>query len=115
MYHALFYSILRYGILEWGGANKNNIKQVESIQIRVLKDINNKPMTYPTDLLYKESRHLNIKETFGLQAIMNLCSNGKQAEKTRPTQKETRQTKKHLIKIPVKKSNRTENIRIHWN
>lgn len=103
IYHALFYSILRYGILVWGGTNKNNIRQVEIIQKRVLKVINNKPPTYPSEMLYKEAEQLNLKETFGLQAIINICRKGINIGCNQTEQKHTRQTEKQLLRIPAKR------------
>lgn len=37
IYHALFHSILSYGIITWGGAYKNNRELVQRIQNRLLR------------------------------------------------------------------------------
>lgn len=60
VYHALFYSSLRYVIIVWGSANKSNRKKIENIQKRILKVIYNKPLTYSTELLFIETNQLNI-------------------------------------------------------
>lgn len=103
LYHALFFSILRYGILIWGGANKTIIKEIETIQKRVLKVIYNKPLTYSSELLFKETKQLNIKETFGLKAITTVCSEGPINLNDQLPLKTTRQTEMYLIKLPIRK------------
>ena len=37
IYYAFVHSLINYGIIAWGGANKNNITLLEKIQTRILK------------------------------------------------------------------------------
>lgn len=103
LYHALFYSILRYGILVWGGTNKTTIRQVEIVQKRVLKIILNKPRRYPTELLFQESKHLSIKETFALKAITYLITEGIKNEPIIDTRRTTRQITSQQIRVPARR------------
>lgn len=52
IYKALIESIIRYGILVWGGMYKNGIQKLLIIQKYILKTIYFKNKTYPTSLLY---------------------------------------------------------------
>ena len=70
LYHALFLSILRYGILVWEGANPTAIKPLKILQKTVLKKIHNKPKLYSTEKLFKETKQLNIDSLYKLSAIM---------------------------------------------
>lgn len=64
LYHALVESHLNYCILGWGGVVKTYLAPLEILQKRFLKLIMNKELTYPTDLLYKESKVLDIRQLY---------------------------------------------------
>lgn len=64
VYKALVESILRYGIIGWGGVGVTHIKQLEVIQKRIIKIIYNKKARYPTDLLFQESNLFNIRQIY---------------------------------------------------
>ena len=40
IYYALFYSIINYGIIAWGGAYNHNINLLQKVQRRLIKIIN---------------------------------------------------------------------------
>lgn len=64
IYYGMIESILKYGIIAWGGANKTNIKPLILIQKLYLKILYGKPYLYPSELIYKESDLLNIRELY---------------------------------------------------
>ena len=64
IYHAVFESHLRYGIVAWGSAFKNELEKLTLIQRRVLKIIYRRPRLYPTDMLYNEANVLNVSHTY---------------------------------------------------
>lgn len=64
IYYGMIESIIKYGIIAWGGANKTHIKPLILIQKMYLKILYGKPNLYPTELLYKESEMLNIRKLY---------------------------------------------------
>ena len=102
MYHAMVYSTLRYGILVWGGTNKTTLRQVEIIK-KSTKIIHNKPRRYSTELLFQETNHLSVKETFALKATIFLSSKGIEMEPETAIKTKTRQTTNQHVRIPVRK------------
>lgn len=70
VYFALAQSVLSYCILVWGCACKTKLIKLERAQRSLLKVMNFKPYRYPTNLLYKESEVLSIRQLF-LQRLIN--------------------------------------------
>lgn len=64
LYFSLVQSHLAYGIVGWGGAYNNVLKNLEVIQRRFLKIIFEKKRAYSSDLLYAEARALDIRQLF---------------------------------------------------
>lgn len=63
LYHSLFESIINYGIIAWGGAYKNSIKPLLTVQERILKKIR------------VEYNHiLNIKQQYVLCSLTKFFS-----------------------------------------
>lgn len=75
VYNALVESIIRYGIIVWGGAYENALKPVKVIQKFILKIIMKKSLTYPSDQLFKECQCLNIKNIYVLESIIFVYKN----------------------------------------
>lgn len=69
VYKALVESLIRYGIIAWGGLYNNSLKQLNVIQNFILKVINKKTSRYPTHLLYSHDI-LNVRSLF----ILSSCS-----------------------------------------
>lgn len=65
IYKSLIESLLRYGIVVWGGLYHNSLSQLCVVQNYVLKVIHNKKKLYPTDLLYSEDI-LNVRSLYFL-------------------------------------------------
>lgn len=61
VYSSLAESVLRYGIVAWGGAYDNTLKQVEICQKLLLKIIFKKENQYPTTLLFQYAEVFNIR------------------------------------------------------
>lgn len=75
LYHNLVESILQYGIIGWGGIRKTYIIQLERIQKRILKIIYKKPLRYSSDLLYSESKLMDIRQLFCKVTLIFLHTN----------------------------------------
>ena len=54
----------KYGIIDWGGANKTNINPLIIIQKLYLKTLYGITYLNSTELLYKESKLLNIRKLY---------------------------------------------------
>lgn len=68
-YNAYIDSHLTYLLPFWGTASKSLIKIVEILQKKALKYIDFKPKTYPSHLLFSESR-LSINQKFHYESIL---------------------------------------------
>lgn len=64
LYKALVESIIRYGIIGWGGVGMTYLKPLENIQKKIIKIIYKKSRLYPTDLLYNESKLFDVRQIF---------------------------------------------------
>ena len=54
IYKSLVESLIRYGLIIWGGIYNNSIKQLSVVQNYILKVIHKRNKRYPTSLLYSE-------------------------------------------------------------
>lgn len=70
IYYGMIESLLKYGIIGWGGANKFNIKPLIQVQKRFLKIMYERSYRYPTDLLFNESEVLHIRQIYS-ETILN--------------------------------------------
>lgn len=75
VYNALVVSIIRYGIIAWGGAYENALKPLKVIQKLILKIIMKKSHTYPSDQLFKECSCLSVKNNYVLESILFISKN----------------------------------------
>lgn len=64
LYVTLVQSIIQYGIIGWGCAYKNTINPLILLQKRFIKICLNKPIDYPTKLLYKEFEVFDINQIY---------------------------------------------------
>lgn len=69
VYKALVESLLRYGILVWGGLYTVSLNRLNVVQNKILKVMYNKNRLYPTRLLY-DGEILNIRSLY----IYSVCS-----------------------------------------
>lgn len=99
IYHALFLSILRYGIITWGGCNTTHISGIEILQKAALKKIYDKPRTYPSKLLFQETQQLTIRQLYILRISLYLAKLGELYEQ-RITGRVTRAATNLQIKNP---------------
>lgn len=75
IYFSLVQSSIIYGIIGWGGALDTFIKPLQIIQKHIIKVIFNKNKTFSTNLLYKETKILNIRKLFILQTLKYVFKN----------------------------------------
>lgn len=75
IYFALVESRLQYAILGWGGVAASHLKKLETLQKLILKIMFYKEKTYPTDLLYKETNILDIRQLFFISIVTYLHKN----------------------------------------
>lgn len=64
LYFALIEPHLSYGITAWGGATNNHIDRLEKAQKWAIKIIYNKPLKYPTEMLYAESEIFDLRQLY---------------------------------------------------
>lgn len=69
VYHALGQSILQYGVAIWGCAAKSHMILLERAQRAVIKVMLRKPYRYPTNLLYRESKFLRVRQLYIIKAV----------------------------------------------
>ena len=72
VYKSLIESIIRYGIIVWGGTYENALMPVKIIQKTILKIISHKPTIYPSVLLFKEIDTLSVKHLYILEIIVHV-------------------------------------------
>lgn len=64
IYHSLVESHLNYCILGWGGVAKTHLTPLENIQKRFMKIMLSRELRYPSDLLYAETKLLDIRQLY---------------------------------------------------
>lgn len=64
IYKALVESILRYGIIGWGGVGVTYLTPLQNLQKRFLKIIYGKNALYPTELLFQNSELFSIRQLY---------------------------------------------------
>lgn len=95
VYCSLCQSIISFGILAWGGACKTVLIELEKAQRAVLKVMLGKPFRFPTDLLYKETEVLRVRQIYILKAVIathKKLVNSKEFEDL---------TQKRVFRVPV--------------
>lgn len=64
IYYGLFWSIVTYGIVVWGGTHDVSISPLLTIQKKLVKLIFNKPPFYSSEDLYKEKCIISVRKYF---------------------------------------------------
>lgn len=107
VYKALIESLLRYGIIVWGGTYKCKLQPLAVIQNSILKIMFNKNWLFPTNLLYNDEI-CNINTLY----IQSVCSYIHKTEKLKNIVSHQHQTRgkinRHVI-IPI--SRKTINLK----
>lgn len=109
IYFALIQSQLQYGILAWGSADDCYLNKLGNTQKFILKTILNKGYKYPSDLLYRESGILDIRQIYCLSALKYSYKNNLHRQKIEH-QHSTRYKKDHC---PTPRSNKTVGQKNH--
>nr|CAH7754130.1 unnamed protein product [Callosobruchus chinensis] len=64
-----------YGIVAWGGAGKTSISPLQIAQKYVIKIMMFKNRIYPTELLFQESKLLNVEQLYIRTVIRFMLTN----------------------------------------
>jgi len=64
VYFTMIQSILQYGITAWGGLGIVATNKLITAQKSIIKIINNKPKTFPSENLFKDFKVLNVQQLF---------------------------------------------------
>lgn len=75
IYYSLVQSHLIYGIAGWGGVAKTHLMNLEILQKKFLKMILKKSNTYPSDMLFSESKIMDIRQLFFYRLIIKQNAN----------------------------------------
>ena len=75
IYGALAESVIRYGILIWGGAYRESVRNLCTIQNTVLKILFRKSRLHSTEALYMETQTLNIRQLYAYQSLIWIQKN----------------------------------------
>lgn len=70
VYSAIVQSLLQYGILIWGGANKTHLKPIITAQKTVIKIIFQKPRRFPSKEVYALLSVLSVRSLYSKHAII---------------------------------------------
>ena len=103
IYKVLVESLIRYGIIAWGGLYDNALKQLNVVQNFILKIIYKKNKLYSTNMLYSENV-LNVRSLY----ILTTCSyvhKSSQLQQYVAHQYQTRTKINKHLKIPVSYKN----------
>jgi Reverse transcriptase (RNA-dependent DNA polymerase) len=98
VYKALVESVIRYGILVWGGMFESALQPVKVAQNYILKIIFHRNRTYPTELLYNKDI-MNIRQLYFLLSC-TLIHKNKDSQKYINHGYVTRATSNNNISIP---------------
>lgn len=100
VYFALFQSHINYGLVGWGGARDNCLRDLENLQKWVLKIIYRKGRSFPTDQLYIESKIFDPKQLYFQKLLM--CINRKKINiNVVRHQHHTRNRENELVLVPA--------------
>lgn len=75
IYSALVESIIRYGILIWGGIYQESLKNLNTIQNTILKILFKKDRLYSTEYLYTDNKIMNVRQLFAYRCLMWMFDN----------------------------------------
>lgn len=64
IYEALVESVIRYGLIVWGGINKTHLQTLSQTQKKLLKIILKKEITYSSDKLFRDNKIFRIKHMY---------------------------------------------------
>lgn len=71
LYIALVESILRYGIIAWGGGGVTYLKPLDNIQKRILKILYGKHICFPSETLFQISNLFTIKQLYYYNCLIH--------------------------------------------
>lgn len=98
LYHSLVEPHLSYGIVAWGGITNNYLYHVQKTQKWILKIIYKVDFTYPTDVLYKETRVFDLRQIFCYSILVRQYRNRHELE--RVDHNYGTRSKEHSTRVP---------------
>lgn len=98
VYSALVQSVVRYGVLVWGGAYDIHLDSLIKVQNAILRTILKKPWHYPTQLLYSELNIQTISHVYAEQLLLHAYKNKIQTDLQTRHDYETR--RRHDVYLP---------------
>ncbi len=103
IYYSLVQSQINYGITGWGGARDWHIRQLNIVQKWIIKVIFEKNRTFPTDLLFKESKLFDIRQLY----IFNLliCIHKNKICTDSPTHTHATRNRENRVQVPRRQKN----------
>lgn len=102
IYLSLCQSLIKYGIIGWGGAYICHMRRVEIIQKWILRTIYEKPLMFPSGELYDVSGVLTPHQLFALEMIYSV--NAKKIDiKMSTSDHETRNRRNQVFRPRAKK------------
>lgn len=107
IYKALIESLIRYGIIVWGGLYENALNQLNVVQNYILKIIDKKNKFYPTNLLYN-NEICNVRTLYMVSICSYIHKHDELKQYVNHTHETRNKTNRHL-KIPT--SNKNINLR----
>lgn len=72
-YKALAESIIRYGLIIWGGLYNTTLRNLEVIQNTIIKIIFKKNRRYSTEMLYKDADLFNVRKLYVYESLLWMC------------------------------------------
>lgn len=85
VYTSLAESVIRYCIVIWGGLFQESLKTLNVIQNTLLKILFKKNRRYSTEVLYRETTVMNVRQLYTYSCLMYIFETGKQGVESRNT------------------------------
>lgn len=102
IYMSLCQSLIKYGIIGWGGAYTCHMRRVEIIQKWILRTIYEKPLMFPSNELYDISKVLNPHQLFALEILYSVHTKKINIQMSE-SEHDTRNKKNQLFRPRAKK------------
>lgn len=75
IYFALVQARLQYAIVSWGACYKTHLRSIDVLQKKCIKIIIKKPIFYPSDLTFSDSKLLDLRQIYFLNVLLYTYKN----------------------------------------